>query len=491
MTIAAYIVVGLYLLALIAIFLYSASQFSLMLNFLKNRKTPESKLPVYINDGELPLVTIQLPLYNEEYVTERLLQCIAAIDYPKSKLQIQVLDDSTDESILITQKNVRDLQQQGYDISILHRTNRSGYKAGALKEGLESATGQFIAIFDADFLPEKDWLREAVRGFVNDEIGLVQTRWGHINSNYSVLTRMQAFALDIHFTLEQSGRNAGGHFINFNGTAGIWRKTCILDAGNWSGETLTEDLDLSYRAQIKGWKFNYLEDVVAPAELPMAMSAAKSQQFRWNKGGAENLVKSLWKIYKDKTIPFSTKWHATFHLGNSTIFIFILLVSVLSIPMIYIKESHPYWQGLFTLNAIFTVSTILLFICHWAVYRGLHGSGFKTFFQFVGNFIVFFTLALGFSFHNTKAVSEAYRGKRSAFIRTPKFNMLSNSDSWRNNKYLNTKINLSVVIEFLLLLYFIFGVGSSIYLKDYTMLPFHLMLTAGFTYVVASSLTDR
>ncbi len=491
MTIVAYIIMALYLLSLIAIFLYSASQFLLMLSFVRSKKTPELKLPYYTNDQALPKVTIQLPLYNEAYVTERLLQCITAIDYPQDKLQIQVLDDSTDESLKVNEGLVKALADKGYNIIFLHRTNREGYKAGALKEGLESATGEFIAIFDADFLPEKNWLREAIRGFVSDEIGLVQTRWGHLNSHYSVLTRMQAFALDIHFTLEQSGRNANGHFINFNGTAGIWRKTCILDAGNWSGDTLTEDLDLSYRAQIKGWKFNYLQDVVAPAELPMAMSAAKSQQFRWNKGGAENLVKSLWKIYKNKTIPFSTKWHATFHLGNSSIFLFILLVSILSIPMIYIKQQHPLWKGLFTINAIFTISTILLFICHWVVYKGLHGGGFKRFIQFIGNFVLFFTLALGFSYHNTKAVAEAYRGKRSAFIRTPKFNMLSNADNWKANKYLSTKMSLSIIIELLLLLYFVFGVVSSIYLKDFTMLPFHIMLTAGFAYIVVSSLKDR
>ena len=316
MTIVAYIIMALYLLSLIAIFLYSASQFLLMLSFVRSKKTPELKLPYYTNDQALPKVTIQLPLYNEAYVTERLLQCITAIDYPQDKLQIQVLDDSTDESLKVNEGLVKALADKGYNIIFLHRTNREGYKAGALKEGLESATGEFIAIFDADFLPEKNWLREAIRGFVSDEIGLVQTRWGHLNSHYSVLTRMQAFALDIHFTLEQSGRNANGHFINFNGTAGIWRKTCILDAGNWSGDTLTEDLDLSYRAQIKGWKFNYLQDVVAPAELPMAMSAAKSQQFRWNKGGAD--------IHQAATSPVEGTFYNQCHIYNKHYFTFHL-----------------------------------------------------------------------------------------------------------------------------------------------------------------------
>ena len=252
-----YLIIAIYSIALILIFFYSLAQLNLLINYLsqkkKNAEAPKFNL---LDAKEIPAVTIQLPIYNEEYVVERLLNNIAKIEYPKSKLEIQVLDDSTDDSVDETAERIKELQDNGLDIKHIRRTNREGFKAGALKEGLKVAKGDFIAIFDADFLPDSDWLKKTVVYFKDEEIGVVQTRWGHINREYSTLTRIQAFALDAHFTLEQAGRNAKGHFINFNGTAGIWRKQCILDAGNWEGDTLTEDLDLSYRAQLKDWKFN-------------------------------------------------------------------------------------------------------------------------------------------------------------------------------------------------------------------------------------------
>ncbi|MGB5204569.1 MAG: cellulose synthase family protein, partial [Eudoraea sp.] len=282
----AYIIIGIYSTSLLLIFFYSLAQLNLLVNYLGNKKINEVAPKYNLLDAkEIPFVTIQLPIYNEEYVVERLLENISKMEYPKSKLEIQVLDDSTDKlTVEETAGRIKALQETGLDIQHIRRENRTGYKAGALKEGLKIAKGDFIAIFDADFLPEYDWLKKTVIYFKDEEIGVVQTRWGHINRDYSTLTKIQAFALDAHFTLEQVGRNAKGHFINFNGTAGIWRKECILDAGNWEGDTLTEDLDLSYRAQLKNWKFKYLEDVETPAELPVVISAARSQQFRWNKG---------------------------------------------------------------------------------------------------------------------------------------------------------------------------------------------------------------
>src|SRR5690606_2875643 len=305
-----YLIIVVYTVALLLIFFYSLAQLNLLINYLGYKKriqvAPKFNL---LDPREIPFVTIQLPIYNEEYVVERLLENIAKLEYPASKLEIQVLDDSTDDSVHDTAKHIKALQETGLDIKHIRRENREGYKAGALKEGLKIAKGDFIAIFDADFMPAKDWLKKTVIYFKDSEIGVVQTRWGHINRNYSVLTRIQAFALDAHFTLEQVGRNAKGHFINFNGTAGIWRKECIIDAGNWEGDTLTEDLDLSYRAQLKNWKFKYLEDVETPAELPVVISAARSQQFRWNKGGAENFRKSVWSVISAKNISFKTKFH--------------------------------------------------------------------------------------------------------------------------------------------------------------------------------------
>ena len=278
-----------YTIALLLIFMYALAQLNLLFNYLASKKHIDDSIKFdFSNPDEIPLVTIQLPVYNEMYVMDRLLDNIALLDYPKDKLEIQVLDDSTDETVKTTWDHIEKLKQTGLDIKQITRTDRTGFKAGALKEGLKVAKGEFIAIFDSDFLPKSDWLKRTIPYFKNEEIGVVQTRWGHINRNYSILTKIQAFALDAHFTLEQVGRNSKGHFINFNGTAGVWRKSCILDAGNWEGDTLTEDLDLSYRAQLKKWKFKYLENVETPAELPIIISAARSQQFRWNKGGAEN-----------------------------------------------------------------------------------------------------------------------------------------------------------------------------------------------------------
>jgi len=308
---------------------------------------------------------------------ERLLDNIALLDYPKDKLEIQVLDDSTDESIASTLKQINALKEDGLDIKHVHRTNRQGFKAGALKEGLALAKGEFIAIFDADFLPKPDWLKQTVPHFKNPKIGVVQTRWGHINRNFSLLTQIQAFALDFHFTMEQVGRNMKKHFINFNGTAGIWRKTCIEDAGNWQGDTLTEDLDLSYRAQLKNWEFKYLEQVETPAELPIVISAARSQQFRWNKGAAENFKKLFKAVLSNKDLSISTKIHSFFHLLNSSMFLLVLLVSVLSLPILYIKSNNPMYDWYFHLMAFFALSTVIFFTCYWVSFKNIHGSGGK------------------------------------------------------------------------------------------------------------------
>lgn len=486
MTYLAYITIGLYAAALLVIFVYSLSQLGLTINYLKyRRKKKTNNLPVV---KEFPLVTIQLPVYNEKYVMERLLHCVAALDYDKTLLQIQVLDDSTDESLQQTALLVQEMQQQNFDIELVYRENRDHYKAGALKNGLLTAKGEFIAIFDSDFLPGPQWIKQTLAGFTSPQTGVVQTRWSHVNEDYSLLTRVQAFALDAHFTLEQTGRNAKGHFINFNGTAGMWRKACIIDAGNWSGDTLTEDLDLSYRAQLRGWEFTYLENVVAPAELPVAISAARSQQFRWNKGGAENLLKMLPKVLKSKSISFSTKLHAIFHLGNSSMFFFVLMVSLLSIPVMFIKNIYPQWEAIYNIHAFFIVSTLILFLCHWVAYRSLHGNSLAKFLNYIKMFVSFFTLALGFSLHNSLAVAEAFRGRKSAFIRTPKFGVVQQSDSWKGNQYVVTKLSPQLLIEIGLLCYFIFGFFSCFYLRDFTMLPFQSMLCVGFGYVVFTSL---
>lgn len=476
--------------------MYSLAQLNLLFNYLgaqkKNKKTPFLD---FNNPDEVPYVTIQLPVFNELYVMERLLENIARIDYPKNKLEIQVLDDSTDETVKTTFDQIEGLKSQGLDIIHICRSNREGFKAGALKEGLKIAKGEFIAIFDADFLPKEDWLKRTIPHFVNRNVGVVQTRWGHINRDYSTLTKIQAFALDAHFTLEQVGRNSKGHFINFNGTAGIWRKQCILDAGNWEGDTLTEDLDLSYRAQLKNWKFKYLEDVETPAELPVVISAARSQQFRWNKGGAENFRKMMWKVLKSKNISKKTKLHGILHLLNSTMFLNVLIVGVLSIPMLYIKNEYAHLKPYFYIMSFFVLSTIIFFICYWFMYKRTYGSGLKNFAQYIVLFFTFFSIAMGFSLHNSIAVLEGHLGKRSEFVRTPKFNISTLKDSWKGNKYLKNNISINVIFEGLLMLYFAFGMYSAFVVGDqggdFGLFPFHLMLFLGFGYVFFKSLTSK
>ncbi|MEP2403673.1 MAG: cellulose synthase family protein, partial [Nonlabens ulvanivorans] len=359
-----WICIIIYSTSLVMILFYAFAQLNLLFNYLAARKnTVDGPTFNLDNPAEIPYVTIQLPVFNEAYVMERLLDNIVLLDYPHEKLEIQVLDDSTDETVVTTKAHVEKLAATGIDITHITRENRVGFKAGALKEGLVEAKGELIAIFDADFLPQTDWLKKTVIHFKDPEIGVVQTRWGHLNRDYSILTQIQAFALDAHFTLEQVGRNSKGHFINFNGTAGIWRKETIIDAGNWEGDTLTEDLDLSYRAQLKNWKFKYLEDVTTPAELPIVISAARSQQFRWNKGGAENFRKMFKRVVSSSNIDFKTKLHGVLHLLNSTMFLNVLIVGLLSIPMLYIKNEYAHLRVYFIVMSFFVISTIIFFIC--------------------------------------------------------------------------------------------------------------------------------
>jgi cellulose synthase/poly-beta-1,6-N-acetylglucosamine synthase-like glycosyltransferase len=481
----------LYSVSLILVLFYSLSQLNLLWNYIQFQKKKEKPSVLNISNPEkVPYVTIQLPVFNELYVMERLLECINLIDYPRTKLEIQVLDDSTDESVELTRTLVADLQKGGLDITQIRRKDRVGFKAGALKEGLITAKGEFIAIFDADFLPQSDWLLQTVPQFENEEIGVVQTRWSHINRDYSVLTQIQAFALDAHFTLEQVGRNSKDHFMNFNGTAGIWRKTCIIDAGNWEGDTLTEDLDLSYRAQLKNWKFKYLEDVETPSELPVVMSSIRSQQFRWNKGGAENFQKMVKKVVRSKNIKLSTKLHSVLHLLNSTMFLNVFFVGVLSIPMLYIKNEWGHLSLYFDLSSFFIVSTLIFFSCYWVLYKYKKGGGLLNFLDYIKLFFTFYTVAMGFSYHNSLAVLEGHRGKRSDFIRTPKFNIKTLKDSWKKKKYTSKKISKNTLVEGLLTLYFLFGMYSAFVIGevgDFGLFPFHLMLFIGFGFVFINS----
>ncbi len=483
-----YVVLFFYGFSIMLIFFYSLAQLNLLFNYLKSKKNKkEIEKFNFLNENEIPFITIQLPIYNEKYVIERLLKSICELEYPSKKLEIQVLDDSTDDSVADTLILVNKYKSQGININHITRTNRIGFKAGALKEGLIDAKGEFIAIFDADFLPKKDWLLQTIPNFKNPKIGVVQTRWGHINRDYSILTKIQAFALDAHFTLEQTGRNSQKHCINFNGTAGVWRKTCIIDAGNWEADTLTEDLDLSYRAQLKNWEFIYLENVETPAELPAILSAARSQQFRWNKGGAENFRKMSFRVLTSNTISNKTKFHAILHLLNSSMFLCIFLMAILSVPVLFIKHYFSHLNYLFNIIAFFVLTTIIFFICYWNTYRSLRGGGIISFLKYIKMFFTFYTIAMGFTFQNSIAVLEGLLGKKSEFVRTPKFNIETLKDKWKDNIYITKKFSKNTIIEGFLMIYFVFGLIYAVILNDFGLFPFHLMLVIGYGFVFYKS----
>ncbi len=472
-------------LLMFVVFLYSLSLLHLLLNFRKSRNQKDTSQKWHFSDPyQIPLVTIQLPLYNDKPVVERLLRNIALIDYPHDKLEVQVLDDSTDDSAALTAEIISELRAEGFPIQHITRSHREGFKAGALKAGLEIAKGEFIAIFDSDFVPQSDWLKKTLPYFKNENLGVVQTRWGHLNKDYSLLTKLQAFLLDYHFILEQTGRNFGKHFINFNGTAGVWRKSCILDAGNWEGDTLTEDLDLSYRAQLKGWEFKYLREVETPAELPITIAAARSQQFRWNKGAAENFQKNYRKVLQSKRVSFGTRFHSFFHLLNSSFFFVVLIMGILSIPVLFLLDD-PTYSGIFTGMTIFVLSPVIFFITYYAAYKELHQKERFSLFKFIGIFFTFFSIAMGLSLHNSVAILEGHFGKKSEFIRTPKFNLGSKSGADLKSP---VKINFQLLLEILLMLLFAFGIFSAFRIGTYSLLPFHLMMFFGFSYVVLASL---
>ena len=483
-----YLTLGIYALALLIILMYGIAQLHLVINYNRAKKTGHSSIE---KPQHWPKVTVQLPLYNEKYVVKRLLKKISELDYPSSKLEIQVLDDSTDDSKAYTQKLTQQLINQGFNAKYIHRINRKNFKAGALKEGLEIAEGECIAVFDADFLPPSNWLKKTIPHFNQPDIGVVQTRWGHVNRDYSLLTKIQAFALDFHFLVEQVGRSFGNHFINFNGTAGVWRKTCILDAGNWQGDTLTEDLDLSYRAQLKGWKFTYLKNVVTPAELPVVLSAARSQQFRWNKGAAENFRKNFKQIWTSQHLSAANKFHSFFHLLNSSMFLLILIVALLSIPILYIKFQQNSWDLIFYILAALGSSTLIFIYGYWTSYKEIHGSGFVSFLKFIALFILFFSIAMGLSVHNTLAILEGHFNKKSAFIRTPKFDISSNTDTWKGKTYINKKLSFLNGIEIMLFGYFIYGLYSAYLTQDFGLVIFHLMLTFGFGFISFKTLFSK
>jgi cellulose synthase/poly-beta-1,6-N-acetylglucosamine synthase-like glycosyltransferase len=486
----AMIILFLYAFCLFLIFYYSVVQVSLAAAYVRSRKKRALEIAPLFDVTNAPKVTVQLPMYNEMYVAERIIEKTAELDYPRDKFQIQVLDDSTDETKEIIANKVKELAAKGIDIIHIHRTDRTGYKAGALDSAMDKVSGEFIAIFDADFVPDTDFLLKTIPYFQDDKIGVVQTRWGHLNKTYSMLTELQAFGLNGHFAIEQSGRSTNGHYINFNGTAGIWRKSCIADAGGWEHDTITEDLDLSYRAQMKGWKFKYLEDVISPAELPITMSALKSQQHRWMKGGAEVFMKMWKRLVKNPNVRFTDKVHGLAHLFNSTVFVFILCLSVLSLFVLHIKDSFSDLNFVIQFGSFFIISTIFLAYYYWFSYRDKKGKMVSDIVRFTARFFQFLTVSMALSLSNAVAVIEGYLGIKSSFVRTPKFNV-SKKAEFQGNKYDKKSLSITNIMEGILMVVFGFTAINRALYGDFGMVPFHLMLTIGYGVIFFSTLKER
>ncbi len=461
-----------YFLSLLVLFSFGMHGLILLYYHRKyqNKKAPNQPMP-----ETLPMVTIQLPLFNEKFVAERIVHTVCAIEYPKDKLEIQVLDDSTDETCELLKPIVKEYQDKGFNIKYIHRTNRNGYKAGALKEGLAVAEGEFVAIFDADFLPNKDFLMKTVPQFNDSKVGMVQTRWEHLNEEFSYLTKAQALALDGHFALEQQVRYKSGFFINFNGTAGIWRKSCIIDAGNWQPDTLTEDLDLSYRAQLKGWQFVYLNDVTSPAELPADINALKTQQFRWTKGAVETAKKLLPMVLKSK-FSWKVKFEGIVHLTSNIVFPFIVIVALLNVPIVLIKNLSQSYDFYYSLMSIFVLASVSTFLFYTYAQKTIHLDWTKRLLLFP----LFLAGSMGFAVNNTKAVLEALLGIKSGFVRTPKAGIIGKKETAGLKKSKSRKINPTVYFELFLAAYFLLGLGISVYYLEIAAIPFQLMFFAGF-----------
>ena len=458
---------------------YGIHRYVIIYLFLKNRK--RAAVPAGRFE-QLPRVTVQLPIYNEIYVVERLLKSVSELDYPRELLQIQVLDDSTDNTREVTTSCVAALRQRGFDVELIHRNDRVGFKAGALATGLNSAN-EFVCILDADFVPPRDLLRRTIDFFTNPKVGMIQTRWGHLNRCYSLLTRVQAMFLDGHLLLEQTARSRSGRFFNFNGTAGLWRRSCIEEAGGWQHDTLTEDLDLSYRAQLAGWKFVFLPDVVTPAELPVDMNGFKSQQHRWTKGSIQTCKKLLPTIWRSK-LPLLIKLEATGHLMSNFAYLLLACLCVLLHPS---TGGPTGWVRTFLIDIpIFLTASLSVAVFYICAQRELNP---RTWMREILLLPCLLALGVGLSINNARAVLEAMFNHHSDFARTPKYGIERKAQPWRDCKYMPLK-SLLPIFELAFAAYFTYFVWFAIAHEQFLSLPFLVMFQGGFLYVSLSSLAQ-
>lgn len=477
------IIPELYLSILALIAVYSFHKISIIWRYYHTRSLDIPPLQ-FFSESDLPRVTIQLPLFNEMYVVDRLLESVAALRYPADKLQIQVLDDSTDETQTICRAKVEELKQRHLQIDYIHRCDRKGYKAGALSHGLHSASGELVMIFDADFVPSSETLMDMVHYFADPAVGMVQARWGHINRHYSVLTEIQALMLDGHFVTEQTSRNRSGCFFNFNGTAGIWRIRTIEDAGGWQHTTVTEDLDLSYRAQLRGWQCVYLPNIVVPAELPMEMNSFKSQQFRWAKGASQVAKKLLFPILKSK-VPLYVKWEAFFHLTNNFNYLLLLALLILSLPyQIFLAETG--WRyGLAIHLPLFLITTLSLLAFY--VVAQQEQIERQSPWKITSNMFLLMSVGIGLSINQSLAVFDGLFRKSRDFVRTPKHGVICKDENWKTKRYRAAK-NWVPYLEISMAVYLLLTLIVAMKNAHYLSLPFLLLFLIGYVYVLFLSL---
>jgi cellulose synthase/poly-beta-1,6-N-acetylglucosamine synthase-like glycosyltransferase len=471
-----------YFVVLTVLAAYGLHRYWLVYSYIKYRNNLPAAAP---EPAEWPRVTVQLPIFNERYVVERLIESVARFDYPPGKLEIQVLDDSTDETEPVARACVERYQALGLDIHYLHRDNRAGYKAGALAEGLKTATGEFVAVFDADFLPPRDFLRRTLPYFgqAADRIGMVQTRWTYLNRHYSALTEVESILLDGHFVIEHGARARSGCFFNFNGTAGIWRRATIEDAGGWEHDTLTEDTDLSYRAQLRGWRFRYLPQIECPSELPVEMNGFKAQQARWAKGLMQTARKILPRVFR-ADLPGLVKAEAVFHLTSGITYPLMVVLATMLLPAMIVRFYQGWFQMLLIDLPLFLASSCSISGFYLASQRVLYPKNWTRTVLYLP-FIM--AVGIGLSVRNAKGVLEALAGRESEFARTPKYRIEGQGGTWRTKLYRN-RAGWMPWLEVALGLYFAATIGYAIQNENYLTVPFLVLFVWGYLYAGLMSL---
>jgi len=470
-----------YFAVMIVLAIYGVHRYTLVYLYYKHKKDYNPNPPAYFD--ELPRVTVQLPIYNEQFVIERLIEAICAMQYPTDKLEIQLLDDSTDETQQVAADVVARYAALGHPIVYIHRTNRHGFKAGALDEGLKVAKGDLIAIFDADFVPPTDWLMKVVHHFTDPAIGMVQTRWTHLNRDYSMLTQIEAILLDGHFVLEHGARARSGDFFNFNGTAGMWRRAAITEAGGWQHDTLTEDTDLSYRSQLAGWKFKYLPEIECPAELPIEMTAFKTQQARWAKGLIQTSIKVLPLIFRSD-VPRRIKIEAVYHLTANISYPLMVVMTALLIPSMIVRFYQGWFQMLFIDFPLFTASTLSIAVFYVVSQRELFPKSWLKTFLYLPFLMA---LGIGLTVTNTKAVMEALFGIKSAFARTPKYSVAKKGEKSKAGKY-RKRLLLTPWVELAIGCYFALAIVYTFMNNNFFTAPFLVLFVIGYWYTGLMSL---